>query len=206
MTHCGPPRPIGEVHALERHIVKYLHSRRIFDYHITMSNDHLIRFERLTQKQRECLQLVVQRRSSKQIARILGISKPAVDQRITNARNVLGAANRDEAAIMFAKLTSTYDSIAYDPVRVPKCEFLFQTFERDVGTSSGLTLDEVIEPYGFLAEQKSDWRFRLLDTLSSNGRLSKRVAFIVGLSISIMATVLIALSVAQSLTGLLSVS
>ena len=69
---------------------------------------------RLTEKQRACMQLVVMRKSSKEIARELGIAKPTVDQRIASARQILGARNRDEAANMFARYGDIYDRVPYD--------------------------------------------------------------------------------------------
>src|SRR3546814_17218167 len=73
----------------------------------------------LTDKQRACLDLLLERQTSKQIARRLNISKQAVDLRLTTARDVLGAANRDETAILYARLRSTYDRIPCDPVILP---------------------------------------------------------------------------------------
>lgn len=78
-----------------------------------------VRWTRLTEKQRACLDLLLERQTSKQIARHLGISKPTVDQRLTAARKILGAANRDEAAILYGQLKQTYDRITYDPLHVP---------------------------------------------------------------------------------------
>lgn len=78
------------------------------------------RWTRLTDKQRACLDLLLERQTSKQIARRLDISKQAVDLRLTTARNVLGAANRDEAAIIYARLKETYDRILYDPIILPQ--------------------------------------------------------------------------------------
>src|SRR3546814_682475 len=46
-------------------------------------------------------------------------TKPTVDQRITAARIILGAANRDEAALIYARLKQLYDRITYDSVQVP---------------------------------------------------------------------------------------
>src|SRR3546814_4863665 len=40
-------------------------------------------------------------------------------QRITTARIILGAANRDEAALIYARLKQLYDRITYDSVQVP---------------------------------------------------------------------------------------
>lgn len=76
-------------------------------------------WKRLTEKQRDCLDLLVQRKTSKQIARILDISKPTVDQRITAARTILGTADRDETALLYAHLKAAYDRIIYDPVDLP---------------------------------------------------------------------------------------
>lgn len=60
------------------------------------------RIERLTDKQRECLRLVFMHRSSKEIARELGIGVDAVDQRIKTAMRTLDVESRTEAARMLA--------------------------------------------------------------------------------------------------------
>ncbi len=73
----------------------------------------------MTEKQRACLDLLLERKTSKQIARDLDISKQAVDLRLTTARDTLGAANRDETAIIYARLRQTYDRIPCDPVILP---------------------------------------------------------------------------------------
>lgn len=82
-------------------------------------SDDQARWTRLTEKQRACLDLLLERQTSKQIARRLDISKQAVDLRLTTARDVLGAANRDETALIYARLRQTYDRIPCDPVILP---------------------------------------------------------------------------------------
>lgn len=77
------------------------------------------RWDRLTAKQRACLDLLLERKTSKQIAIALDISKPTVDQRITTARHILGAVDRDDAALRYARLKQIYDRVAYDPVHIP---------------------------------------------------------------------------------------
>src|SRR5437870_13465244 len=52
----------------------------------------------LTQRERECLRLVDQHLSSKQIARELGMSKTSVDTYCDRARRKLGVTDRYEAA------------------------------------------------------------------------------------------------------------
>lgn len=77
------------------------------------------RWARLTAKQRACLDLLLERKTSKQIARILGIAKPTVDQRIATARAVLGVEDRDQAALRYAELKAIYDRVIHDPVGIP---------------------------------------------------------------------------------------
>lgn len=81
--------------------------------------DDRLRWERLTDKQRACLDLLLQRKTSKEIARALGISKFTVDQRLRTARAVLGAAGRDDTAIRYDRLKRICDRIAYHPVDIP---------------------------------------------------------------------------------------
>lgn len=56
----------------------------------------------LTEGQKACLRLVDDHHTSKEIARILGISPFTVDQRLDAARRKLGAASRKDAAKIFA--------------------------------------------------------------------------------------------------------
>tara|TARA_R110000868_G_scaffold301683_1_gene562109 strand:+ start:8718 stop:9098 length:381 start_codon:yes stop_codon:yes gene_type:complete len=108
--------------------------------------DDLSRWSRLTDKHRACLDLVVERKSSKEIARILQISKPTVDQRITAARKILGAADRDEAAVVYARLNSVYDRVTYDPVQLPPAPVLVPSHFSDGDPSSVLLLSDSIAP------------------------------------------------------------
>lgn len=76
---------------------------------------------RLTPGQRECLRLVAQLQSSKQIARSLGISPYTVDQRVARACRTLGTATRADAALMVAEyeasasVESVLEPAAVDP-------------------------------------------------------------------------------------------
>ncbi|QCB55849.1 helix-turn-helix transcriptional regulator [Sphingopyxis sp. PAMC25046] len=85
----------------------------------TSTADDRLRWDRLTDKQRACLDLLLERKTSKEIARALGISKFTVDQRLRTARAVLGAAGRDDAALRYARLRKICDRIAYHPVDIP---------------------------------------------------------------------------------------
>ncbi|MFD1612981.1 helix-turn-helix transcriptional regulator [Sphingomonas tabacisoli] len=96
--------------------------------------------ESITEGQKECLRLVYQHRQSKEIARMLGISKASVDQRIDGARAKLGNVSRVEAARMLAAAEGTPipDPIAYDPIPVA---FEPTSIERPspIGASAGLS-------------------------------------------------------------------
>jgi len=66
--------------------------------HATRENHDLRhRIDALTDPQRECLSLASKRLSSKEIARVLGISKDTVDKRIQRAMVTLGVTSRLEA-------------------------------------------------------------------------------------------------------------
>lgn len=56
------------------------------------------RVQFLTPKERACLRLVMEQRSSKQIARELGISRTSVDTHVRRARHKLGLRDRYAAA------------------------------------------------------------------------------------------------------------
>lgn len=71
------------------------------------------KLERLTPKQREVLDLVLQHQSSKEIAKTLGISPYTVDQRIAAARARLGVATRGEVARVYGRLLEICEETAY---------------------------------------------------------------------------------------------
>lgn len=65
-------------------------------------------FERLTPRERECLRLLAQHLSSKEIAKRLPLSPKTVDSYLDDARKRLGAPTRREAARLFADYELAY--------------------------------------------------------------------------------------------------
>ena len=61
------------------------------------------RFSELTEKQQECLRMAADHMSSKEIARVLGISASAVEQRLKYAVRTLRVRDRREAARLFSR-------------------------------------------------------------------------------------------------------
>lgn len=75
--------------------------------------------EQLTEAQRECLRLVFQHMTSKDIARTLGVSPHTVDMRLRTAMRVLDVANRVDAARLLVAAEGNQplsDAEAYQPL------------------------------------------------------------------------------------------
>ena len=68
----------------------------------------------LTRKQREVLDLLLDHKTSKEIAQALDISHHTVDQRIQIARRKLGAQSRSEVALRYRELKQIYGQTVYD--------------------------------------------------------------------------------------------
>jgi len=78
------------------------------------------RVARLTAGQRECLFLVDDHATSKEIARQLGISRHTVDARLRGAIQTLGVSSRREAAVIYraAMQAEGYQPFAYQSPRI----------------------------------------------------------------------------------------
>ena len=71
------------------------------------------RVARLTSGQLDCLRLVDQHMSSKEIAAELGISPHTVDQRIRQSLQILGVERRSQAARMVAQYSDPYQRLIH---------------------------------------------------------------------------------------------
>lgn len=99
----------------------------------------------LTDKQRQVLDLLIQHKTSKEIARRLSISPHTVDQRIQFAKEKLGARTRSEAAVAYRRLLETYGQM---------------TYEESGLAEPGLPVDEASGPQGPLPVSSLRQRFR----------------------------------------------
>lgn len=79
----------------------------------------------LTDGQKDCLRMVDDLLTSKEIARKLGISRFTVDQRLDAARRKLNASNRKEAAKIYVASEARWlpESIVYDPGNIADFDF-----------------------------------------------------------------------------------
>ncbi|WOF44549.1 helix-turn-helix transcriptional regulator [Sphingopyxis indica] len=155
-----------------------------------------ILWSRLTQKQRDCLELLLERKTSKQISRILGISKDTVDQRITAARRVLGTADRNEAAITYTRLKQTYDRVVYDPAVLAPSPVSVPSQFSDGDPAKDAKKDGTLPTDAHLGESPSRdfWRPDL--------QAETRVTLIVSILLAIVILVLAGLGIGQALSQL----
>jgi DNA-binding CsgD family transcriptional regulator len=88
----------------------------------------------LTAKQREVLDLLIEHKTSKEIARDLGISPHTVDQRIQFAKEKLGATSRSEVAQLYRRLLEICGQLTYQesPIASPAA-----VADRGPGTQAG---------------------------------------------------------------------
>ena len=133
-----------------------------------------LRVAKLTAKQRECLHLVVLRKSS-----------------------------RDEAALIYARASGTYDRILYDPVGVPSDDVFGSQGNRDERSTS-VMLEEIPTTYDVDISDETDFWSQIQKEPGRALGTGQRIAIIVVLTIGILAIVLIGLSVSQSLSSLLA--
>ena len=158
------------------------------------------RWTRLSAKQRACLDLLLEHQTSKQIARRLDISKQAVDLRLTTARNILGAANRAETAIAYARLKATYDRIPCDPVILPPHPAFMPSDFPDGSSAAPLDLQD--RPRGETDLQGPRPPFR--DLWRYDYRPATRWAIMAAILLLLLIILLAGLAIGQSLTRLLS--
>lgn len=157
----------------------------------------------LSQKQREVLDLVVARKSSKEIARILGISKPTVDQRIALARQKFGAASRNELVSHYLGTASLYDRIVYDAAQL----------SQPMSDGAGIGSDEASGPIysvedvaGFnpaYVTEELHWTTHPLETLDKRFGIFGRLGAVGFVAALISLSLLAVLSIAETLTQLL---
>ena len=128
-----------------------------FDYdHHSMSLDASARVARLSAGQLDCLRLVDQHLSSKEIAVELGISPHTVDQRIRGALQILGVERRTHAARLVAQVSGPYQRLIHqsphiEPGQPPVQQMGAVSFQIRHADRAGGARES-----GFITEQRSD--------------------------------------------------
>ena len=175
------------------------------------------RVEKLTEAQKQCLRLVADLMSSKQIARALQISHHTVDQRLKRAQSILNVSGRAEAARMLMSYeaeTGGLDSDIYESLVYQSSDLPQYRYARNDGSSadewspsvdSGET--ELRESQAFIFDQParaSKWStlFSALFEVDRENQLS--ISARLGLMLLIMMTGLIAFALLVSVAEGLS--
>lgn len=156
----------------------------------------------LTQKQCEVLDLLLQHKSNKEIARILDISPSAVDQRLASARLRLGTSRRGDTARRYASLRGTC-AIPTGMGAQVAFERSFGEDQSEAGEDRLLLLEDVGVggPYAFWQEQqRTPTGFRDFSVPES---LWVRFGLIIAFALIIVVVALIGMSVTQSVVSLL---
>ncbi|AMG75526.1 helix-turn-helix transcriptional regulator [Sphingopyxis granuli] len=158
------------------------------------------RWNRLTEKQRACLDLLIEHKTSKEIARLLDISKHTVDQRLNAARDTLGARDRNETAFLYGQLKQIYDRVTYDAVDVPDRPTLVRSEFPNGSPPNLMELKDSSEMLGRLSSKRSPFGDLLRPDHSSAARI--------GITLTVVAVVVLiglgGLSIGQTLTELLT--
>jgi DNA-binding CsgD family transcriptional regulator len=159
----------------------------------------------LTAAQREVLRQIHAHRQSKEIARDLGITRIAVDKRVEAAMQRLGVSSRRDAARANAlfEQSGDYERFIGEPLPLAgNTDSLPSRSASNIGGSPDLEMEEAAAPYGVetLTSRpvRPIWRGGLHNDLT----VVERLGWIAGLAFAILAVVLIALSVSQSISGL----
>jgi DNA-binding CsgD family transcriptional regulator len=155
------------------------------------------RWLRLTAKQRACLDLLLERKTSKEIARILDVSKYTVDQHLFKARRLLGTPNRAQTAMRYADLRQRYHQMASHPVQLPG----------EVGhVSTNMSNEDadVIEGAEILASSGLSFANLFRDFRRRDHSILNRAMIMTGLLVLLVIVLLAGLGIAQSLTTLIS--
>jgi DNA-binding CsgD family transcriptional regulator len=154
----------------------------------------------LTAKQAEVLDLLLQHKTTKQIARELGIAPNTVDARIAAVRDKWGTTDRKATARVYAHLLETCE----------KSPCGFSPLDRDLTPDQGLLRELPGSPLYTVADAQSfeHWPVKwerpgILETLDA--RLGKigRVIAVSCLALALAATVMLTLAIAEAMSKLI---
>ena len=160
-------------------------------------------YRSLTDKQREVLDLVIEHKSSKEIARLLGISPYTVDQRISAARVKLGAPSGGELARRYNRLRDLCEGSAYGSSQFVEPYPPPLTNGQEELAGALFTLEDagarfIERPW---AGQRPPTPF--LEGIDRRFGVLGRFGFVVSMALGLAVTLLIVLAAAQALNSLL---
>lgn len=160
-------------------------------------------FAGLTDKQRDVLDLLIEHKTSKEIARALGISPHTVDQRIFFAKEKLSATSRNEAAAAYRRLIAISDRTTYEDSHIAESSSLSQTGSRlAAGQALAQERPEPPQP-GSSAPPELDFRVVPEWFEGQHGTLV-RVGAIIAIAVCLVIVVLGGLTIFSTLSELMA--
>lgn len=112
----------------------------------------------LTEKQRQVLDLLIQYKTSKEIARRLAISPHTVDQRIEFAKRKLGARSRKDLAVQYRQMVEIYDHLTYEFSRIGSPAMVFDDGGRNEVELALLATHPKLTKLGYESAGSADYR------------------------------------------------
>lgn len=159
----------------------------------------------ITERQRAVLDLVLEHRTSKEIARELDIAPNTVDQRLNAARNKLNARDRAETARIYGHLLSLCGESTYGSSVIDSCTSLPLSKPQEAELSPVFMLNDVSSLHAD-ALHLEQWEDLILNRdLGVRGFESKfwRLGIIVAIATGVAFVVATVLSIMNALNALL---
>lgn len=158
-----------------------------------------VHMKALTEKQVQVLELLCRQHTSKEIGRILGISRHTVDQRVASIRTKWDLGTRQEIVRMYQQLAhpadnledATCEPLIYEPSQVGS-----------IGPSRQVLPQNRMSPANGV-EPLPPTALSLIDRLDLRLGSSGRFVAVVGLSFTMALTMVLVLEIADVLEGLL---
>lgn len=160
---------------------------------------------KLSPKQREALKLVLLGKTSKDMARELGVSPSALDQRLDSARRILGVSDRAKAARKFYELHCACERLTGDPFLVGPVATDRGSGERDPSHyvfGDALTFTAPAAWERNAPAMSEAWRGFAPGLPSATSRPEQRIMWIVIGALAILALVILGLAAVEGLTRL----
>jgi DNA-binding CsgD family transcriptional regulator len=145
----------------------------------------------VTEKEREVLDLLIEFKSNKQIARDLGVSENTIDKRLQAIRSKLGTRDRNDTARVYAAVTSGLGKSVSGFPAISDQPWSSQTTQRDRVAPDPLTLQDSM-PFTRIAPWEGDWaQSRGLEAIGDRLGPAWRIALVVSIA-ALLAVVIVA--------------
>lgn len=160
----------------------------------------------LTEKQREVLSLVAEGMTSKEIARKIGISESAVNQRIEVIRQRLGGLPRTQIARLYRRMSTVVFTVpASNPVTGKSIQLLGDGIEAQASEPEGSEVSTMaLQPTSQVGSHPSGLRTTYLaSALDGPSGRWLRFGIVVGAGFAVIASVALIVDIASGLQHLL---